>query len=75
MNDRMPQVTAREIVRALKRDGWIERAQKGSHLHFTHVTKPGRVTVPIHRGDMKMGTLRGIISQAGLTEKEFRDLL
>ena len=33
-----------------------------------------RVVVPVHRGDLPIGTLRSI-KQAGLTVKEFLDLL
>jgi len=33
------------------------------------------VTVPLHGGDLKRGTLRAIISQAGLTVAEFISLL
>ena len=76
MNDKLPQLKAREIERALRRDGWEIRDQTGSHLQMTHSSKPGRVTIPIHKGrDVKPGTVRAIISQAGLTVEEFRRLL
>jgi predicted RNA binding protein YcfA (HicA-like mRNA interferase family) len=32
-------------------------------------------TVPQHPGDLKMGTLRAIVKQAGLSEDAFLDLL
>jgi hypothetical protein len=31
--------------------------------------------VPVHTGDLKRGTLRGIIAQSGLTVEEFLQLL
>jgi predicted RNA binding protein YcfA (HicA-like mRNA interferase family) len=34
-----------------------------------------KVKVPIHSGDLKRGTLRGIIAQAGMTVSEFIALL
>ena len=43
-------MTAKEIVRILKADGWIEKAQRGSHLQMVHPTKPGKVTLPMHTG-------------------------
>jgi len=46
-------------------DGWYPVRQKGSHQQFAHPTKPGRVTVPTHRGDLKPGTLHSIFKQAG----------
>lgn len=36
---------------------------------------PLRVTVPMHRGDMKRGTLGAIIEASGVTEAEFLSLL
>lgn len=39
---------------------------KGSHLQLKHSMKPGKVTVPIHSGDIAPGTLNRILKQAGL---------
>ena len=39
------------------------------------VDKTIRVTVPVHRKDIKIGTLSSILKQAGLTVEEFRELL
>jgi predicted RNA binding protein YcfA (HicA-like mRNA interferase family) len=40
------------------------------------LTDPARkVTVPVHSGDLKRGTLRGIIAQAGMTVAEFLSFL
>jgi predicted RNA binding protein YcfA (HicA-like mRNA interferase family) len=58
-------VTVREVVAKLMADGWYQVRQKGSHQQFAHPTKPGRVTVPTHRGDLKPGTLHSIFKQAG----------
>lgn len=49
----------------LRADGWFEVAQKDSHKHFKHVSKPGRVTVPHPKRDIPVGTLRSIWRQAG----------
>jgi predicted RNA binding protein YcfA (HicA-like mRNA interferase family) len=59
-------MTSREIVSALKADGWKQVAQKGSHVQFKHPTKPGRVTVPHSKRDIPLGTLRSIEKQADL---------
>lgn len=58
----------RDIVKRLKADGWVSTATEGSHEHFTHTTKPGKVTVPSGHGanvDLKPGTLRNIERMAG----------
>jgi predicted RNA binding protein YcfA (HicA-like mRNA interferase family) len=56
----------RELVKTLKEDGWLKKEQKGSHLQLIHPTKKGKVTVPIHGGDIPKGTLNAILKQAGL---------
>ena len=53
-------MNSKDIVKALKAGGWVQVAQKGSHLQFKHPEKPGRVTVPHPRRDMPLGTLRSI---------------
>jgi predicted RNA binding protein YcfA (HicA-like mRNA interferase family) len=58
---------AREVVRRLKADGWYEHSSKGSHQHFKHPTKVGKVTVPIHGGEeIGLVVLRSIERQSGL---------
>ena len=61
-------MNVREILKILKKDGWEEvpARTKGSHIQFKHPTKPGKVTVPNHSGDIPFGTLKSIKKQAGL---------
>ena len=59
-------MTVREIIKELKKDGWIEDETKGSHIHFKHPTKKGKITVPSHSGDIPKGTLNSIMKQVGL---------
>jgi len=58
----------REILRLLKNDGWYEVEQDGSHRQFKHLTKKGKVTVPIHGGNQDLGIMleKSILNQAGL---------
>jgi predicted RNA binding protein YcfA (HicA-like mRNA interferase family) len=60
-------MNAREVLGALKADGWVEARNRGSHVQLRHSTKRGTVTVPIHGAkDIKPGTLASIERQAGL---------
>ncbi|MCL2031336.1 MAG: type II toxin-antitoxin system HicA family toxin [Oscillospiraceae bacterium] len=59
-------MTVREIMQKLHRDGWKEAETKGSHIQMKHPTKPGKVTVPNHSGDIHPKTLKSIMKQAGL---------
>jgi predicted RNA binding protein YcfA (HicA-like mRNA interferase family) len=57
---------SREIISVLQRDGWVQVAQKGSHVQFKHPAKKGRVTVPHPERDVPVGTLKSIEKQSGL---------
>lgn len=57
---------AREVEKLIKKDGWYFVNQVGSHRHFKHPSKPGKVTIPIHTGDLDKGTVKRIMEQAGL---------
>jgi predicted RNA binding protein YcfA (HicA-like mRNA interferase family) len=63
------------VVSALKRAGFVEHHQKGSHLFLWNESRRLMTTVPQHPGDLKLGTLRSIIKQAGLNEDQFLNLL
>jgi predicted RNA binding protein YcfA (HicA-like mRNA interferase family) len=76
MNQRLPTLTARDAIRALERAGFVVSRTSGSHSRLIHATDPTRkVTVPIHSGDLKRGTLRAIIAQAGFNVADFINLL
>ena len=77
MTPSLPATNARRTIRALERAGFKERRRSGSHRLLVHFEDPSRVVVvPVHGSrDLKPGTLRSIIRQAGLTVDEFIDLL
>ena len=65
--------TPREVAAKLKRAGFEEVRQTGSHLFLRH--PDGRLTfVAMHRGDIPPGTMRKILKQAQLSEDEFKTL-
>jgi predicted RNA binding protein YcfA (HicA-like mRNA interferase family) len=66
---------AREALAALRRAGFVLDHQTGSHAILYKPGHPNPVTLPLHSGDIKTGTLRRIIKDAGLTIDEFRRLL
>jgi len=63
------------VLAALRRAGFVVDHQTGSHAILYRPGHPNPVTVPIHSGDLKTGTLLRIVKDAGLTVDEFRDLL
>ena len=73
---RLRSLTAREIIKALIRDGFSLRSQSGGHQRYHH-PDGRRVTVSFHRaGDtFRPKTLRSIIEvQARWTEGDLRRL-
>lgn len=61
-------MTAKQVIRILKEDGWFIKDQKGSsHQQYVHLSPKGKVTVPVHGNkDIPPGTLASIFKQAGL---------
>jgi predicted RNA binding protein YcfA (HicA-like mRNA interferase family) len=57
---------ALEIEKMLLKDGWYFVKQVGSDRQYKHPSKPGKVTVPFHTGDLDKGTANQILKQAGL---------
>lgn len=56
----------REIEKIILADGWQFKKARGSHFSYIHPTKPGKVTIPNHGGDLDPRTVRSILKQAGL---------
>jgi predicted RNA binding protein YcfA (HicA-like mRNA interferase family) len=73
----LPVVNGRQVIRALMKAGFVVDWIAGSHHVLMYPQDLRRtVTVPVHAGrDLKRGTLRSIIRQAGFTVEEFADLL
>jgi len=68
---RLPTLDSTRFIRALKRAGFVESGQLGSHLHLKNPQTGRRTVVPVHGGDLKRGLMKLIIKQAGLTERQF----
>lgn len=60
---------------ALKKAGFVEMRQSGSHLTLANKAKRKITTVPLHNKDIKRGLLAAIIKQSGLTIEEFTKLI
>lgn len=69
-------LTAREVIRALRKDGFVLERQSGSHKQYRHLS--GRqVTVSFHHPSdtFKPKTLRSMIEvQACWNEEDFKRL-
>lgn len=74
---KLPSLKAKEVVRILKKLGFEEDRQKGSHLILINPFSHKRTVVPIHFGkDIRKSLLKKIVVEdAGITIDEFFKLL
>jgi predicted RNA binding protein YcfA (HicA-like mRNA interferase family) len=69
---RLPRISGAEAISALERLGFSRVRQRGSHVILKRIG-PDRVSgcvVPLH-SELAIGTLRGILKQAGVRAEEF----
>ncbi len=59
-------LNGKEIIRRIEAVGWHFLRQEGSHRVYIHDSAPGIIVVPMHKGDLKIGTERDILKRAGL---------
>lgn len=62
-----------ELRKALEKIGFVFQRQKGSHMILRRESPYSRVIVPAHRR-LRLGTLRQILHEAGLTAEQLTDL-
>ncbi|MEM7312433.1 MAG: type II toxin-antitoxin system HicA family toxin [Planctomycetota bacterium] len=73
---RLPAVSSRVLIKALKSAGFVPIRQSGSHRTLHNPSTNRIVTVPVHSGkDVASGTLRQVLKDAGLERHEFLELL
>jgi predicted RNA binding protein YcfA (HicA-like mRNA interferase family) len=74
MSERLPIVSGKELVRALKQCSWYIHHQTGSYIIMYKEGAPGTIPVPNHKTVAK-GTLHQILKDAELSIGAFRSLL
>ncbi len=63
-----------DIVKALRRIGYVVDHQRGSHIFMHNLEKNISVVVPRHK-EIKKGTLNSIIKKAGITIDDLKRLV
>jgi predicted RNA binding protein YcfA (HicA-like mRNA interferase family) len=73
---KLPVLSGHKVIKALNKDGWIQRRTKGSHVILVKIIDEQKVAlvVPLHK-EIDKGTLIEIIRQARLKKEEFLKLL
>jgi len=73
---KVPSLSYTDVIRALRRDGWVIVRQRGSHIRLQKHTSTEtlKIIVPAHR-PIKRSTLSHILKEARLSAEAFRELL
>lgn len=73
---KVPELSYREIIGALQRDGWVIVRQRGSHIRLQKHAgdRTMKLTVPAHR-PVKRSTLAHILRQGEIELDRFLSLL
>ncbi|MFY8000559.1 MAG: type II toxin-antitoxin system HicA family toxin [Candidatus Kapaibacteriota bacterium] len=75
MSEKLPVLSARDLMRVLKKYGYEFDRQSGSHIILRQIVSPyRRATIPNHK-ELATGTLRDILRQTGLTIEDLRTAL
>ncbi len=73
---KLPVISGKELISALKKAGFVEVRQKGSHVSLQKKTSvlTFKTVVPLHR-ELAKGTLIDILNQTGLSRDDLLKLL
>jgi predicted RNA binding protein YcfA (HicA-like mRNA interferase family) len=75
LSEKLPRITASEVIKALEKIGFTLSRQSGSHKIYKN-QQGKRVTVPYHSGDiLHPKLLRSILYDADLTVEQLKDLM
>ncbi|PIW11301.1 MAG: hypothetical protein COZ07_09540 [Candidatus Infernicultor aquiphilus] len=71
---KIPLLSGREVVKVFIRLGWDVARQRGSHIILVKEGHIATLSIPDHH-EVARGTLRSLITRAGLTIEEFLNAL
>jgi predicted RNA binding protein YcfA (HicA-like mRNA interferase family) len=72
VSERFPVCSAKDVIRVLRKHGFSQVSQKGSHQKWRH-SNGRQVIVAMHGNKpIPIGTLKSIIDGSGLSAAEFR---
>ena len=59
-------MTSKEMIKFLKKNGFREMSQNGSHIKMKNEETKRTVIIPYHSKELKKGMEQAILKQAGL---------
>lgn len=78
MSPKLPVVSSKRLIAALKKAGFVDAPKKGKGSHQAFYKKDGdrvRLVIVPDRNEIPKGTLLAILDQAGLSKEELLNLL
>lgn len=69
---KLPRIKPSKIIKALKRAGFYIDHTTGSHYILYKDDKSNPVSIPYHKKDLKLGTLKNILRQAKISVKDLK---
>jgi predicted RNA binding protein YcfA (HicA-like mRNA interferase family) len=75
---KLPAMSSKDVIRALRDTGFEDAPKRGKGSHRALVKRGSdktRLVIVPERKTLPRGTLKAIIEQAGLTSREFAELL
>ncbi|WP_204105241.1 MULTISPECIES: type II toxin-antitoxin system HicA family toxin [Spirulina sp. CCY15215] len=67
----MKSISGKKLCKILEKSGWILTRIKGSHHIYTREDISTIIVIPVHGNkDLPIGTLKGILKDADLTEDD-----
>ena len=73
---KFPVISGEDVIKALKKTGFEQISQKGSHVKLRKIDSDGKKTVivPLRR-IIRTGTMKSILRQSHMTLEEFLKFL
>jgi len=69
---RLGSYTGQEVVKAFQKAGWGITRRRSSHVILEKEGREATLSVPVHKGkNIKRGTLRDLIKDAGMSVDQF----
>jgi predicted RNA binding protein YcfA (HicA-like mRNA interferase family) len=75
VSDKLPRLTAKQLIRVLERKGWEHDRSRGSHHIYVHVATRRSLSIPLAKRAMSIGTLARLLKDAEISREELRRLL
>jgi predicted RNA binding protein YcfA (HicA-like mRNA interferase family) len=72
VSEKLPRLTAKELIRVLERKGWELDRSRGSHRIYLHPASRRTLSIPVARRPLSIGTLSRLLKDADISRDELR---